>query len=415
MGSHIPAPNRMLSDWQKPWLFARVLIAGLALSVLIGISCVIFPGYGMLLMLCLLPAFVVPLSVMLFYWEMNIPGNISIYEALLLTLLGGCLSLTVTGIMRTVFPGISEIAFLAGPLPEELAKCLIVTIFLCRKKYNYGLQGILIGGAVGVGFSAMESAGYALQIFDIGIQNAMGTNIIIRSMADILVRRGVLAIGGHVVWAALYGGALALIKGKGKMSPKCFANSLFWLTFSAAFLLHTAWNFSASYLAGKLPDSLVASLVKFEAGTVTQWVKYIVLIILAWLLLFYIMKKSIRQMVSVDEMYHNAANSAEAVIQGVSGLLNGKTYMLTAGTPLIFGRRTEKCNVLFKNETKGISSIHCKIKWYNGKVLIKDLGSTYGTWLNEGTRLEPNKYYELPDQGVFYLGSKENMFFMGMK
>lgn len=415
MGSHIPAPNRMLSDWQKPWLFARVLIAGLVLSVLIGISCVIFPGYGMLLMLCLLPAFVVPLSVMLFYWEMNIPGNISIYEALLLTLLGGCLSLTVTGIMRTVFPGISEIAFLAGPLPEELAKCLIVTIFLCRKKYNYGLQGILIGGAVGVGFSAMESAGYALQIFDIGIQNAMGTNIIIRSMADILVRRGVLAIGGHVVWAALCGGALALIKGKGKMSPKCFANSLFWLTFSAAFLLHTAWNFSASYLAGKLPDSLVASLVKFEAGTVTQWVKYIVLIILAWLLLFYIMKKSIRQMVSVDEMYHNAANSAEAVIQGVSGLLNGKTYMLTAGTPLIFGRRTEKCNVLFKNETKGISSIHCKIKWYNGKVLIKDLGSTYGTWLNEVTRLEPNKYYELPDQGVFYLGSKENMFFIGMK
>lgn len=415
MGSHIPAPNRMLSDWQKPWLFARVLIAGLVLSVLIGISCVIFPGYGMLLMLCLLPAFVVPLSVMLFYWEMNIPGNISIYEALLLTLLGGCLSLTVTGIMRTVFPGISEIAFLAGPLPEELAKCLIVTIFLCRKKYNYGLQGILIGGAVGVGFSAMESAGYALQIFDIGIQNAMGTNIIIRSMADILVRRGVLAIGGHVVWAALYGGALALIKGKGKMSPKCFANSLFWLTFSAAFLLHTAWNFSASYLAGKLPDSLVASLVKFEAGTVTQWVKYIVLIILAWLLLFYIMKKSIRQMVSVDEMYHNAANSAEAVIQGVSGLLNGKTYMLTAGTPLIFGRRTEKCNVLFKNETKGISSLHCEIKWYNGKVLIKDLGSTYGTWLNEGTRMEPNKYYELPDQGVFYLGSKENMFFMGMK
>ena len=415
MGSHIPAPNRMLSDWQKPWLFARVLVAGLVLSVLIGISCVIFPGYGMLLMLCLLPAFVVPLSVMLFYWEMNIPGNISIYEALLLTLLGGCLSLTVTGIMRTVFPGISEIAFLAGPLPEELAKCLIVIIFLCRKKYNYGLQGILIGGAVGVGFSAMESAGYALQIFDIGIQNAMGTNIIIRSMADILVRRGVLAIGGHVVWAALYGGALALIKGKGKMSPKCFANSLFWLTFSAAFLLHTAWNFSASYLAGKLPDSLVASLVKFEAGIVTQWVKYIVLIILAWLLLFYIMKKSIRQMVSVDEMYHNAANSAEAVIQGVSGLLNGKTYMLTAGTPLIFGRRTEKCNVLFKNETKGISSLHCKVKWCNGKVLIKDLGSTYGTWLNEGTRLEPNKYYELPDQGVFYLGSKENMFFMGMK
>ena len=495
IGSCIPAPNRMLTEWQKPWLFARVLLAGLVLSALIGVSCVIFPGYGMLVMLCLLPAFVVPLSVMLFYWEMNIPGNISIYEALLLTLLGGCLSLTVTGIVRMAFPGISEIAFLAGPLPEELAKCLIVTLFLCRKKYNYGLQGILIGGAVGVGFSAMESAGYALQIFDLGIQNAMGSNVIIRSMVDILVQRGILAIGGHVVWAALYGGALALIMGKGKMSLKCFANSLFWMTFSAAFLLHTAWNFSASYLVGKLPDSLVESLVKFEAGTVTQWVKYILLIILAWLLLFYIMKKSIRQMVSVDAMYRNAADReaaikadrhrkrknrqpiqekqrpdhqqvpekqkpewqpiqekqrpdhqqvpgkqkpewqsiqerqqsdhnplhqrskyrVEAVMKGVSGIQNGRTYMLTEETPLIFGRRTEKCNVLFPNGTKGVSSMHCKVKWTNGKVMIKDLGSTYGTWLNEKTRLEPNRYYELPDNGVFYLGSKENMFVVGQK
>lgn len=454
IGSCIPAPNRMLTEWQKPWLFARVLLAGLVLSALIGVSCVIFPGYGMLVMLCLLPAFVVPLSVMLFYWEMNIPGNISIYEALLLTLLGGCLSLTVTGIVRMAFPGISEIAFLAGPLPEELAKCLIVTLFLCRKKYNYGLQGILIGGAVGVGFSAMESAGYALQIFDLGIQNAVGTNVIIRSMVDILVQRGILAIGGHVVWAALYGGALALIKGKGKMSLKCFANSLFWMTFSAAFLLHTAWNFSATYLAGKLPDSLVESLVKFESGTVTHWIKYILLIILAWLLLFYIMKKSIRQMVSVDAMYRNAADREAAikadrhrkrkkrqpewqpmqgnqqdhsplhqeskyrvgaVIKGVSGILNGKTYILTEETPLVFGRRTEKCNVLFPNGTKGVSSMHCKVKWANGKVMIKDVGSTYGTWLNEKTRLEPNRYYELPDNGVFYLGSKENMFFMRMK
>mgnify|MGYP002235745916 CR=1 FL=1 len=421
------------------------------------------------------------ISVMLFYWEMNIPGNISIYEALLLTLLGGCLSLTVTGIMRTVFPGISEIAFLAGPLPEELAKCLIVTIFLCRKKYNYGLQGILIGGAVGVGFSAMESAGYALQIFDIGIQNAMGTNIIIRSMADILVRRGVLAIGGHVVWAALYGGALALIKGKRKKCHRnVLANSLFWLTFSAAFLLHTAWNFSASYLAGKLPDSLVASLVKFEAGTVTQWVKIYRIdhTCLALTFLHYEKRQFVRwsALMKCIIMQLTAQNHKEAAAKNdkrkneqeqeqpvhrsepkeqhpeqkqeqpvhqsaqkeqhpeqqpiheeseyrVDGSYSGSIWIIERQkhicsrqeTPLIFGRRTEKCNVLFKNETKGISSIHCKVKWYNGKVLIKDLGSTYGTWLNEGTRLEPNKYYELPDQGVFYLGSKENMFFMGMK
>lgn len=437
MGSHIPAPNRMLSDWQKPWLFARVLIVGLLLSVLIGVSCLIFPGYGMLLMLCLLPAFVVPLSVMLFYWEMNIPGNISIYEALLLTLLGGLLSLTVTGIVRIIFPGISEISFLAGPFPEELAKCLIVTIFLCRKKYNYGLQGILIGGAVGVGFSAIESAGYALTAYDMGVQNAMSGSMVIRSMINILVIRGGLAIGGHVVWAALYGGALALIKGKGKMGIRCFTNSLFWLTFSAAFLLHTAWNFSASYLIGKLPDSFVELLLRFETGMITQWIKYIVLIILAWILLFYIMKKSIRQMVSVDEMYHNASEpklqsgtvqsrkehfvnkesecQVMAIVQGVSGIMNKKSYSLTAEKALIFGRKQGQCNVVFPNGTKGVSGLHCKVKWENGRVWIKDLGSTYGTWLGNGIRLETGRYYELPDQEVFYLGAEENMFFVGIK
>ena len=439
MGSHIPAPNRMLTDWQKPWLFARVLFVGLLLSLLIGLSCIIFPGYGMLLMLCLLPAFVVPLSVMIFYWEMNIPGNISIYEALLLTLLGGLLSLTVTGVVRTIFPGISEVAFLAGPFPEEVAKCLIVTLFLCRKKYNYGLQGILIGGAVGVGFSAMESAGYALQVFDTGIQGQMSVSIIIRSMINILITRGVLAIGGHVVWAALYGGALALIMGKGKMSIKCFTNSLFWLTFSAAFLLHTAWNFSSSYLIGKLPDSFVGILLRFETGFITQWIKYIVLIILAWLLLFYIMKKSIRQMVSVDKMYHNVSERVDrkkeakeeyvmsktqhkeseyqvkAVIQGVSGAMNKKAYPLTADKPLVFGRNPEKCNVVFPNGTKGVSNVHCKIKWINGKVWIKDLHSTYGTYIGNGKCLECGNYQELPDQEVFYLGGEENMFFMGLK
>lgn len=438
MGSHIPAPNRMLADWQKPWLFARVLLAGLLLSLLIGLSCIIFPGYAMLLMLCLLPAFVVPLSVMIFYWEMNIPGNISIYEALLLTLLGGLLSLTVTGVVRMIFPGISEVAFLAGPFPEELAKCLIVTIFLCRKKYNYGLQGILIGGAVGVGFSAMESAGYALQVFDSGIQGAMSVNVIIRSMVNILITRGVLAVGGHVVWAALYGGALALIMGKGKMSVKCFTNSFFWLTFSAAFLLHTAWNFSASYLIGKLPDSFVEVLLRFETGMITQWMKYILLIILAWLLLFYIMKKSIRQMVSVDAMYHNASEDAqrkeaaqvkqekqpvheiseyqvEAIIQGVSGVMNKKAYPLTADKTLIFGRNPEKCNVVFPKETKGVSGVHCKVKWADGKVWIKDLHSTYGTYTGDGKRLPSGEYHELPDQEVFYLGGEENMFFMGLK
>ena len=95
--------------------------------------------------------------------------------------------------------------------------------------------------------------------------------------------------------------------------------------------------------------------------------------------------------------------------------MNKKAYPLTADKPLVFGRNPEKCNVVFPNGTKGVSNVHCKIKWINGKVWIKDLHSTYGTYIGNGKCLECGNYQELPDQEVFYLGGEENMFFMGLK
>ena len=96
---------------------------------------------------------------------MDISGTISIFETLLMMLLGGILSLTVTGIMRNLLT-LPDVAYLMGRLPEELSKLIIVWVLLSRSKYRYGLQGILIGGAVGVGLSAIESAGYAWSAFD---------------------------------------------------------------------------------------------------------------------------------------------------------------------------------------------------------------------------------------------------------
>ncbi len=301
VGSNVPSPDRMLEEWQKPWLFARVFLWGVVLSVAVWISLMIFPSVPMIVVFCVIPAFVVPLAVLIFYWELDVPGNISIYETMFLMLIGGLLSLTVTGIVRVMFSEASDIAFLVGPFPEELAKCLVVTLILSRKKYTYGLQGIVVGGAVGVGFSAIESAGYALNtLFE---SFAITGSISIGETLNTLLIRGILAIGGHVVWAALYGGAIALIKGKGKMGLHVFTNSLFWMTFSAAFLFHTLWNFSVYYVQYSLSRSMVMFLYYMEV----YYIKYILLIVLAWYLMFYIIKKCLRQIVRVDQMYQYAA------------------------------------------------------------------------------------------------------------
>lgn len=400
IGDNIPSPDRMLQDWQKPWLFARVLLFGLLMSVGIYISYLVFASTAMIVMLCMLPAFVVPLATMIFYWEMNIPGNVSIYEALLMMLLGGILSLTVTGIVRVAVADTTDLAFLLGPFPEELAKLAIVYLLLKRSKFSYGLQGILIGGAVGVGFSAIESAGYAFGEFIGGGDMVMN-----------LIIRGLLSIGGHVVWVAIYGGALALAKGKGKLTIKCLADPLFVAAWSGAFLLHTVWNFSIAYMVGKIPNGLLLFLYNME----TMWIKHIVLIVLGWIFLMYIMRKSIRQIVRVDAMYQEFSEkkktvSARVRVHGVHGMYLGQDYELVENGNLVFGRNVQMCTVRYPDGTAGISSVHCELVFRDGRPVLIDRNSTYGTYVDGVRKLEPNVPYPVQDQTVFSLGGKEQQF-----
>jgi len=62
------------------------------------------------------------------------------------------------------------------------------------------LTGMLVGAAVGAGFAAIESAGYAV------IKSGWSY--------DNMILRAFLRVGGHVSWAAVSGGALVWVKGR---------------------------------------------------------------------------------------------------------------------------------------------------------------------------------------------------------
>lgn len=59
----------------------------------------------------------------------------------------------------------------------------------------------MVGCAVGVGFATLESSMYALSSILSG-DNVFMTNLL----------RGILAVGGHSAWAAMYGAALVAVK-----------------------------------------------------------------------------------------------------------------------------------------------------------------------------------------------------------
>lgn len=93
---------------------------------------------------------------------------------------------------------------------------------------------------------------------------------------------------------------------------------------------------------------------------------------------------------------------------GVSGPLNGKKYGITSSA--VIGRDTTKCNVTFPVDQPGVSGVHCEVKISGSTLVLKDCGSSYGTFLENGTKLEPNVPVVLASGTKFYVGSSNNIF-----
>ncbi len=93
---------------------------------------------------------------------------------------------------------------------------------------------------------------------------------------------------------------------------------------------------------------------------------------------------------------------------GVSGMFSGKKYSIEDRA--IIGRDPARCNVVYPENQPGISGIHCEIVRNDNALVITDCGSTYGTYLGNGTRLAPKTPYTLRSGEKFYVGNNENTF-----
>ena len=89
---------------------------------------------------------------------------------------------------------------------------------------------------------------------------------------------------------------------------------------------------------------------------------------------------------------------------------HGNQKVSLSGGEILAGR-SKDCKIVYKEDTPGVSSRHCSISWDAGNrcFTVRDLGSTYGTYLDSGMKLEPNKPYTLSAGESFYLGEKANM------
>ena len=95
-------------------------------------------------------------------------------------------------------------------------------------------------------------------------------------------------------------------------------------------------------------------------------------------------------------------------LECIGGALQGMTFPISSR--VVFGRDPKRCSIIYPKDAKGISSVHCAAEpTADGRIILTDLGSTYGTMAG-GQQLTAGKGVTLHPGDTFTLGGSENVF-----
>lgn len=275
-------------EWGKPWVFSRVFLALAITLATLWILVNIFTNENAIPGMIFIGALIIPISGLIFFFESNAFKNISFYEVLKMFFVGGVFSLLSTLILYNFISFSDEYetygimtftdAFLVG-LVEEIGKALIVILFINYLRTNKILNGLLIGASIGAGFAVFEIAGYILRY---GLESELDFTV----MSEMIISRGWTALGGHLVWAAIVGAATVIVKDSSQFTWGNILDKRFLFFFFVSVILHAVWDANITIL-----------------GSLN--LKYIILIIIAWIFVFILMKSGLSQVNKLQQEYKN--------------------------------------------------------------------------------------------------------------
>jgi len=233
-----PDINNLDFEVPKPWLFFRVLVLSLITYFLFDYMWEWFQNPKVVPGVIITGTFAIPISVLVLFFELNIRKDLSFYRTAKILILGGVLSILVTLFINDTPIGKALInkmsASSAGPI-EEIAKLFIVYYFLKGMKEKHILSALLIGAAVGTGFSAFESAGYAFE--------RLALSQSYESMEEMIKMRGLLSPFMHTTWTAIASAGLCIaFTNYQAQGGRLFTNARFLKLLGFSIACHMYWN-----------------------------------------------------------------------------------------------------------------------------------------------------------------------------
>src|SRR5260221_2503899 len=258
----------------------RVFLLGLVAYFAVSLVLLHTSNLHLVPLQMLLASALIPVVFVIFCWEQNAFADMPPAVVGVTFMSGAILGISIAAMVEPVLLPLASLrsignielttALLIG-LCEETAKVVAVAWFLRDRRIRSELDGLILGAAAGMGFAALETAGYGFVTFltnfeiaastpAVTLQFAIGTGI--HDMNVQLLLRMSLAIFGHGVWTAIVGAAIWRERGQ----------STFRLTsgvvaaFAAAVGLHALWDWSP--VAALQPSRMDSSIAMIAAWAV---------------------------------------------------------------------------------------------------------------------------------------------------
>jgi RsiW-degrading membrane proteinase PrsW (M82 family) len=186
---------------RREWL--EVFLGGLLLWVVSVVVAFWTGNPNLVPTVILLGSFLVPVTFVVFAFERYADQVLTTQRILIAFLYGGVLGVLGASILEAAFlKQPSGLTYVGVGLVEEAVKLAALWVVAVRLPRYTMRDGIVLGATVGLGFAALESAGYAFTALftmqGLSLQNLVETQVL----------RGVLTPIGHGLWTAVLGGVL---------------------------------------------------------------------------------------------------------------------------------------------------------------------------------------------------------------
>jgi protease PrsW len=191
---------------RRTWL--RIFLTGLALWLLTVLVTFLTGNPNLVPTLVLLGSFLVPVTFVVWAFGRRHSGEVTAELLFSTFVTGGVLGVLAASLLESYLLHPSAWLFLGVGLIEEAVKLLALAFLTRRLAHKYASDGIVLGAAVGFGFAAFESAGYAFT----ALFTEQGLSLMQLVQTELL--RGLLAPVGHGLWTAILGGVLFSASGR---------------------------------------------------------------------------------------------------------------------------------------------------------------------------------------------------------